>query len=818
MVDMTQGMKRKTLHMIGNGHIDPVWLWQWTEGFHEVKATFRSALDRMTEYEDFVFVSSSAVFYEWVEQSDPAMFREIQERVAERRWEITGGWWLQPDCNVPGGESYARQGLYGQRYFQEKFGRRARVGYNVDSFGHNGMLPQILKLSGLDYYVFTRPGPHEKGLPNRLFWWVADDGSRVLAFRIAFEYGSWGKELDKHVRRCAAEIKAPFDEMMCFYGVGNHGGGPTRENIESILRLNEDPELPRLLFSTPERYFAAVEEAGLPIPVVHDELQRHASGTYAAHSAVKRWNRTAENRLLLAEKWSAIASRHTGQPYAADFERGWKNVLFNQFHDILAGTSLPSAYDDAAHLYGEAMAIADRALNLALQSIVWRIKMAPEDGEKPIVVFNPHAWEVRANVELEFGRFDETNRLLDDEGEVVPVQFVQSEATAGGRNRLSLLATLPPLGYRVFRVVQDHAPAQPAAIEATDTVLDNGRIRLEIDPQTGAIASLRDLRHGVEVFEAPAARALVLADESDTWSHNIFRYNEIAGEFRAESVRLVEHGPVKSVIRVRSRYGESTLIQDFTLYAGLDRIDVHTTVDWRERFKVLKLRFPVNVVFMRTVYEIPYGHKERFANGEEEPGQSWVDISGTARDTGERYGLSLLNDGKYSFDSNIRDLGLTVLRSPIYAHHIPAEPLPDATYQFIDQGVQRFTYALLPHAGGWEEAGTVRQAAELNQKPVALVGTTHEDGTLPWRDSFVATDSENIVVSVLKQAEEGEDLILRCYETARAATTAKICLPHWGREIEARFRPCEIKSFRIPRDAAAPVVEVNILEEAVAGE
>ena len=201
--------KKKKLYMIGNAHIDPVWLWQWQDGFHETKATFRSALDRMNEYADFVFVSSSAAIYEWVEQSDPEMFAEIKQRVAEGRWKIVGGWWIEPDCNIPCGESFVRQGLYGQRYFKEKFGVTANVGYNVDSFGHNGMLPQILKKSGMPYYVFMRPSPHEKGLPGRLFWWESDDGSRVLTFRIALEYGTWGKELTRHIQQYRRRAQRP---------------------------------------------------------------------------------------------------------------------------------------------------------------------------------------------------------------------------------------------------------------------------------------------------------------------------------------------------------------------------------------------------------------------------------------------------------------------------------------------------------------------------------------------------------------------------------------------------------------------------------
>jgi alpha-mannosidase len=804
-------MSPKKLHMIGNAHIDPVWLWRWQEGFHEVKASFRSALDRLNEYPDFTFVSSSAAFYEWVEQSDPAMFEEIRQRVAEGRWEIVGGWWIQPDCNIPGGESFVRQALYGQRYFQEKFGVMARVGYNVDSFGHAGSLPQILKKSGCDYYVFMRPSPHEKGLPGRLFWWEADDGSRVLTFRIPFEYCTWGKELDKHIRRCAAEIKPPVDELMCFYGVGNHGGGPTQENIESIICLNQEPELPELIFSTPNRFFDAVVAQDLPLPTVHEDLQHHASGCYAAHSGIKRWNRQAENLLMTAEKWSAVALRATGQPYAADFARAWKGVLFNQFHDILAGTSLPSAYDDARDLHGEAMNIGARALNLATQSIAWNIQIPQEESMTPLVVFNPHTWAGKQVVELEYGRYGANGRLVDDEGNTVPLQQIQSETTTRGRTRLCFLADLPGLGYRTYRLFPGEAAAT-GSIEATDSVLDNGRFRLEFDPESGAIASLRDKTHEVEVFLGQAALPVVLEDTSDTWSHNVFRFDKAIGQFKAVRVQRVEHGPVKSTIRVTSEYGRSQLVQEFSMYRELDRIDVQVTVDWREHFKALKLRFPLNQNFMRVVHEIAYGHIERTASDEEEPCQRWVDVSGADRDQGISYGLSLLNDGKYSVDVHIRDIGLTVLRSPIYAHHIPAQPEPDGHYQFIDQGIQRFTYSLLPHAGSWEDAATPRHAAAINELPVALVGTYHPEGTLPQSASYLSVEPANIVATVLKKAEEGDDLILRCYETNRVATHATLHLPQWNRTIQADFGPCEIKTFRIPVDGGAAAVETSLLE------
>ncbi len=809
-------MKNKKLHMIGNAHIDPVWLWQWQEGFHEVKATFRSALDRMNEYDDFIFVASSAAFYVWVEQSDPDMFDEIRRRVQQGRWRIVGGWWVEPDCNIPSGESFARHALYSQRYFKEKFGVTAKVGFAIDSFGHNAMLPQLLQKGGLPYYVFMRPMPFEKGLPGGLFWWESDDGSRVLTLRLPFEYLSWGKDLDDHARRCAGEMKDPQDEFVCFYGVGNHGGGPTRANIESIHRLNADPELPETVCSGLEEFFEAAQAKHWPLPVVHTDLQHHASGCYAAHSGIKRWNRLAENRLAAAEKWSLAATWTTGQAYPDGIDRAWKNVLFNQFHDIMAGTSLEAAYADARDQMGEALAIADRALNLAVQSFAWRIRIDLVEGMRPLVVFNPLTWPVQTQVEIESNSWKPGAVLLDNLDQVIPHQAVQSTTTTG-RVRLSFPADLPALGYRTYRLFPAlpegiSSPAAAPGMSASDQVLENEFLRLEFDPQTGCIASLFDKVAGVQVFSGPAARPVVIDDPSDTWSHNVFKFNKGLGDFRAASLRLVEHGPAKSVIRVTSEWGASKLVQDFAMYPGVARVEVSAVVDWREQLKMLKLRFPVNVKFMRVTHEVSYGAIERFANGEEEPAQSWVDVSGCSRDSEVRYGFSLLNDSKYSLDVTVRDIGLTVLRSPAYANHMPSVLQPGGLYSFIDNGIQTFKYTLLAHAGSWEEAGTVRRAAELNQPPTALFATFHPAGDLPQSATFIQVEPANVLVSVLKLAEDGGDLILRAYETDKTPTHAHIRLESWNRAIETDFGACEIKTLRIPRDPTAPVVETDFLE------
>lgn len=816
-------MKARKFHMVGDAHLDPVWLWHWQEGFQETKATFQSALERMKEYDDFIFTSSSASSYEWIEENDPQMFAEIKARVQEGRWKLVGGWWVQPDCNIPSGESFVRQGLYGQRYFKEKFGMTTRVGYNVDSFGHHGMLPQILKKSGMDYYIFMRPMPNEKGLPNRVFWWESDDGSRILTYRVMYEYLTWGRELDGYMERGQGEFKGDVDELIMFYGVGNHGGGPTKLNIESIIRLSEDENLPSLIFSSAEEYFDAIKKKNWNLPVIHDDLQHHASGCYAAHSGVKRWNRRAENRLLFAEKYAAIASWLTRQTYPkAEFDRAWKNILFNQFHDILSGTSIEAVYEDARSQYGESLAIADRAANYALQSISWKIHIDQEEAMRPIVVFNPHAWRSRPVVEVEVTGATERAKIWDDSGKEIPFQFMPPTASVVGRQRLVFLADLPSLGYRTYRLYFDAATETEEAPEEEvgglqlresegAWTMENQRFRLELDKGTGEIRSLHDKEKSHEVFVGHAARARVIRDTSDTWGHDMLHFNEVIGYFKATETYIKEQGPVRITIVAVSAYGNSQLLQEFTLYRDREQVDVKVTLDWHEQHKMLKLVFPVNSFYRKCTYEIPYGTIERENNGEEEPGQTWVDVTGLRPNRNDIYGVSLLNDAKYSYSIQRNELALTVVRSPIFAHHDPFVPESDQVYAYMDQGAQIFRYSLVPHEKDWVDAQVSKRAAELNTPPFVLVETYHK-GILPQSSEFVSVNRDNIIISVIKKAEDSDGLIIRCYETDAKHVRAEISLPIFERRFPVSFRPNEIKTFLVPQDSNEPVRELNMLE------
>jgi alpha-mannosidase len=804
--------------MIGNAHIDAVWLWPWQEGYQEARATFRAALQRIREYPDYVFTCDSVAYLAWIEEHDPGLFGE-QARAG--RFEIVGGWWVEPDCNLPGGEGFVRQALYAQRFLADRFGSIATVGCNVDPFGHNATIPQLLAKSGMDSYVFMRPQPHEAELPAPTFWWRAADGSRVLAYRIPHEYCGPPGHLGTHVGKALAQLPHTADPLMCFYGVGNHGGGPTRKNIDSIHELDTTDQFPRMRLSTVRAFFDAVRAGGARPPEYAGEIQPHGVGCYSAHSGIKRLIRQTEHALAAAEKWAAIAGVVAGMPRAnGRLEHAWRQVLLNHFHDTLAGTALPSAYEDARDQLGEARSIAARLQNQAIQSISRRISIAEEERMVPLAAFNPHPWPVRATVVVEFGALlgDGAIVAVDDTDRRTAVQVTRSSTLTDGRRRLVVPVDLPPLGYRLYRLYADPVGIAGAGVppDRDDMVLANRHLRVRIDPATGWLSSLVRLDSGLDLIgpgQANADHAVVLDDSTDTWGHGVVSYRDRIGRFIPVSVRRTESGPVRQVVRVDSEYGSSSLREEFILVEGARQVEVRVTVDWHERLRMFKLRFPTGLTGVTATHAIPYGHLERVADGHETVSHSWVDVSGEL--AGHRAGLSVLNDAKYGVDVTGGDIGLTVLRSPPYAWHTP-RPLPeDGDFEAMDQGVQRFMYRLLPHDGDWRTAGTVRAAAELDQPPVALLESCHE-GEFPGRRSFAtASAARNVVVTVLKEAEDDTSgLIVRGYETAGEAATATIDLSFLGREVTAEFQPHEIKTLLVPRDPRLPVVQTDLLERA----
>jgi alpha-mannosidase len=822
----------RTVHMIGNAHLDPVWLWPWQEGYQEARATFWSAIHRMDEYEDFVFTCDQVVLLSWVEEHDRELFDRIRERVEEGRWVNTGGWWVEPDCNMPMGESFARQGLYGQRFLESRFGRPATVGMNVDPFGHNVMLPQILRLQGMDSYTFLRPGPHESDLDHSLFWWESPDGSRVLAYRIPFEYCSPAGSVDGQTEKSLAALDRGVGDLMVFYGVGNHGGGPTRANIESIHRYDRMGSFGRMTMSSPRRYFdevlASGQEALTALPVRTDDLQHHAPGCYSAHSGIKAWQRRAQHALLSAERWAAVVAVRDGVAYPrAALETAWKQVLFNQFHDILPGSAIESAYEDARDQLGEAVSISKRIITTAQNVIARQVDVPFETDTQPVLVFNPHPWPVVTDVPFHFGAQRGGVHVVDEDGRVVRSQSTQSTATTDDQSRGALLfrAEVPALGYRLYRLRPGRIAAEPSELSVSEeadggVVLENASVRVHLDPRTGWIDSYRLAATGVDVMaDVDGTRhTQVCEDPTDTWGHRVVSYAWPGDPMELVRIVVRERGPVRTRVRVERRWNRSLLVEEFLLDHDSTTLRVDVTLDWREEAHLLKLRFPTVLDDPEARYEVPYGSIDRPVDGAEDPAQSWVDLSGTV--DGTRAGLTVVTTTKHGFDVSPGEepsIGITAVRSPVYSWHDPRLLDPSGVYSYQDQGTQRFSYELVPHAGDWRRAAPTRRAALLGSPVRAMQESSHA-GVLPAAHSFADDGGGSVIVTAIKGSEDvvdaagGAEVIVRAVESQHRATSARIELPFLDRVVEAHFAPSQIRTFRVPLDPEAPIVEVDLVE------
>jgi len=799
-------------YMIGHAHIDPVWLWPWSEGMAVVHSTFRSNLDRMNETSDFAFISSSAQFYEWVAENDPEMLAEIKKRVEEGRWNIVGGWWVEPDVNIPGGEAMVRQGLYGQKTFQRLLGRKAKIAFNPDSFGHAGTLPQILNQQGMKHYVFMRPAPYEKSLPADLFWWEAPDGSKVLTYRIQQSYNDTqmsGERMKNVIEQATGQ---PMKDFMYFYGAGDHGGGATKENIKSVKALETQKGAPAVFFSTPEHYFEEIEKKNLNLPTVKDDLQHHSQGCYTAEMAIKKGNRQSEAILITAEKIAALGNLIWGASYPKnEFTTAWQRVLFLQFHDSLAGTSLPIHYSETAREgYGFAQDTAHQAMYKAVQTLEWQIP-TEDPNSQYLVVFNPHAWKTRKTIEYDFnwGSNHEGSRVEDEQGNPLMHQWTAGQTEAGSRKTLVTEVELPPFGYRQLRLLDGETPTVTNGATAKGNTLENEFFRIHFSGN-GEIGIL-DKQTGNEVFSSGenGCKAVIIDDPSDTWSHDVKTFSDEIGAFGNATIKVLENGPLRATARVVSSYGKSTLTIDWSLVKGIRDIDAKVTLDWHEHHKMLKFSFPVNIESPKATYEVPYGHIVRATNGDENPGQRWIDLTG--QQNGKTYGLTVINDAKYGYSVKGNDMRVSVARSAVYAHHRPKKLDLQNVYQWMDQGIHNFRMLLVPHTNSWQENQVVQLAEELVAPPVCIYQGIH-GGKLPKSDSFITAEQPNIIVSAIKQAEDNNDVVIRCVETSGVPTTASLDLRFVGRKWNGSFRPMEIKTLRINPDSGK-ITETNVLEE-----
>lgn len=806
-------MGKKQLHMIGFSHIDPVWFWDRREGLQEVRATFSSVLERLEENPDFFFTCTSAAFFEFLQEADPPLFRKVRDRVLEGRIELTGGWWVEPDCNLPCGESFVRQGLYGQAYFRKAFGLRARVGGNADSFGHSPMLPQILRGCGMDRYYFMRPrlGSMDKltGRPDRpLVRWRSPDGSEVTAFSLPAEYTCWFYE---SVRKNVADTLACLDgypSLPCFFGVGNHGGGPTVMNIRAVRELREEFPEAELRFSTLERFFDQVE--GMDPPVLTAYLEGVNTGCYGVDRPYKQRMRRAEQALLRAERLQAMAVLAGGRGRLEKTEPLWKRLLFCQFHDTLGGTSIRPARDNAMDDMAGVTAQAEHAAHMAVQRLSARLDTRGEGV--PILLVNDRAQPWQGMVDMEISWFcKDPLKLRDEDGREIRYQRDKTSCTMlwynlGGRRRMLFQATVPAFGVRVFRAYAEEPGFLPEpSHEPGELVLENEALRAVFDRE-GDLCGLTDKKTGYEALGAPI-RFQIWHDERDSWGHGKAgrAYGDSGEGFATAEARLTERGVMRRMLRVRKTSPFVRLELVYSLDKGADALRLHARVLWDGPWKSMKLQVTAAGGIASTNAEAPYCRMTRAASATEYFMHRYVD----AVDQSGR-GVAVVNDGLYSFGQGEGSLDLTLLRSAVFAHGdcVGWENEHD-TLEYTDLGEHDCRFLFVPHGAPLSPGRLPDLADDLHAPPVAFVDHCHEGGLKPGKGlSFLEADIPNVRIGAFKTAQDGHGLILRLWETDGAG--AETGLRVGTAKHTLRFAPHGIRTLRI---AGGKITECGMLEE-----
>jgi alpha-mannosidase len=809
MQPINDWMKQFTVRVVGNAHIDMAWLWPWTETVEVVKDTFTTALQLMKEYPEFTYAQSSVQDFAWLQEKYPAIFREIQQRVKEGRWELVGGMWVEPDLNMPDGESMVRQLLVGKRWFQRYFNVDVNIGWNPDSFGYTWQLPQIYKLSGIDTFVTQKMSWNSQEsswrqtftFPYKLFWWQSPDGSRVLTyFPHGYSAGISAPSLAQDVADYAPATG--FPEIMHLYGVGDHGGGPTRQMIDEAVRL-QDPAVvfPKLQFSTARAFFddaqKAIAAGSLKPPVWDNELYlAYHRGCYTTQAETKKLIRQNEELLQNAEKFASLAYLTANRPYSnTDFEEIWKRVLFDHFHDIMPGSGIGINYADAERNLTDASLRSQKILDGALGTLNGLVDTRGEGI--PIVVYNSLSWDRSGPVQIETAEPAAGQHLevRDSSGARLLSQITATDAASHSVSLNVMMKSVPALGYEVVHVVTVGNARTPAStLRVAGTNIENEFFSMKIDAKSGCVTSLVNKADGKESVAPEGCGNLLQAFKDvprtqDAWE---IRFDEDVWELKQpRSVRVVESGPERAVVRIehtfhapaRKEGPDSTIQQDITVYAGVPRVDVNTRVNWNEQHVLLKAAFPVNVHSDKATFEVPYGSIERptTRNTPEEQGMfevpalRWGDLSNGTQ------GFSLLNASKYGYDAKDNVIRLSLLRSP-------QMPAPDN--HIADQGLHEFTYSLYAHAGDWKSGNTMRQGYESNYPLMAEIAQPHA-GAWKAKQSFARIDNSNVVLTVVKKAEDTDGLIFRFYEFEGKQTDVKLQLPR----------------------AAASAVETNLMEK-----
>lgn len=808
---------------VGHTHIDVAWLWTLTQTREKAVRTFATVIKLMEQYPDYIFMSSQPQLYQYVKEDSPELYARIVEMVQAGRWEVEGAMWLEADCNLASGESLVRQILHGKRFFREEFGVDSKVLWLPDVFGYSAALPQILKRSGVDYFMTTKISWNEfNRMPYDTFTWKGLDGTGILTYFIStqeYDKSNTATGTTYNGDTTPSQVKGGWHRyqqkainstVLNCYGFGDGGGGPTKPMLERLERLNKGiPGMPRTQTGKVLDFFRDLDArvgASKRLPEWVGELYlEYHRGTYTSMARNKKANRKAEFRNQDIEWLASLGGLLFGAEYPQhDLHRFWRTTLLNQFHDIIPGSSIREVYEDSKAEY----AVLERESGALLARTLEGIAQQVNTSSDSVVVFNQLGFVRSDIVTIELPQGWEFADVLDG-NQPVTVQKV------GDSSILFCAQNVPSKGYKTFTLRRAVVPAQPASdlrptADAQPDHMENDFFAIAIGAD-GTLTSIYDKRAEREVLQSGARGNVLQAFEDkpfqwDAWNIDIYYQEKMWEVDDVQEVRVVESGPVRWGVEVRRRFLDSTITQTIYIYRDIARIDFATEIDWKETQVLLKAAFPVDIHAEKASYEIQFGNVERPTHWNtswdwarfEVCAHKWADLSE------EGYGVSLLNDCKYGHDIRNSNMRLTLLKSATY-------PNEDA-----DREQHSFTYALYPHQQGWRQSETAEMAYSLNCPLYAVVTPAHT-GALPASFALVQTASDNVMIEVVKQAEAGAEMIVRLYEykNVRSSVTLSFgkpvravlecdlmeneqaALPVEGNAFTFQIKPYEIRTFKV---------------------
>ncbi len=821
----------KKLHLISNAHIDPVWQWEWEEGAATAISTFRCAAAFCREFDGYIFCHNEALLYQWVEEYEPALFEEIRALVKEGKWHIMGGWHLQPDCNMPSGESFVRQILSGREYFKMKFGvELPTTAINFDPFGHTRGLVQILAKSGYDSYLFCRPGQGDCPLPAEDFTWVGYDGSKVLGRRSPGYGTGLGHATDK-IRGSLAGVTDENPIGFCLWGVGNHGGGPSRKDLRDIAALMKEAKENgvEIIHSTPENYFADIRSSGRKLPEFRGSLNSWAPGCYTSQIRIKQKHREVEGMLYSCEKMCTELSLHDPSFVYPEKEIGEAlyDLLTAEFHDSLPGSSIQPVEEMALRMLDHGKEILTRVRMRAFLRLAEGQKTAAE-GEIPVLVYNPHPYPVEGDFTCEFMLADQnwseswTIPSVYRDGVHVPSQCEKEDSNLplDWRKRVVFHATLAPSSMNRFDCRMTILPKKPVLETGSDPdtyVFDSPYLHAAVNKKTGLLDALAS--GGVSYLKPGALSIDVMKDTVDPWSQVQQQWREKIGSFTLlseeegtdfsnvdapiPSVRMVEDGEVRTVIEAVFGYRSSRAVVRYLFSKTAPVMDVQLRIVNCEKSKMFKLRVPQALTGASPLLEVSYGEEEMRMQGFECPGQRYVKVKGSEGS------FAILNGGTYGSSFDGGDLYLTLLRSPGYtAHPIGDRKImpQDRHSPYVDQGERLYSFRFLLG----DPANVARAALSMNEAPMAVSFFPSGSGDEAMAEPNVFLEGEEVIMTALKKASDGNGWIVRLFHPAAESGSAVLTVPALGTKTALTFGAYEVRTLRL---TDGTVTECDLMEQ-----